>query len=115
QSDGGQRDYDLTHHGVSSICRKHRLDLRILVVDAYRPRGSSRRPRRGLAATALSTGQLDEPFCIDSLGRISAGETRVRCRALPPATKSNNEQHRRIRHKQSCRTIQMTNATVSDL
>jgi hypothetical protein len=23
ESDGGQRDYDLTHHGVSSICRKH--------------------------------------------------------------------------------------------
>jgi hypothetical protein len=29
-----------------------------LVVDAYRPRGSSWRLRRGLAATALSTGQL---------------------------------------------------------
>src|SRR5262249_32532714 len=29
ESDGGQRDYDLTHHGVSSFCRKHRLHPRI--------------------------------------------------------------------------------------
>src|SRR5262249_27422373 len=29
ESDGGQRDYDLTHHGVSSFCRKHRLPPRI--------------------------------------------------------------------------------------
>src|SRR6516165_1442284 len=29
ESDGGQCDYDLTHHSVSSFCRKHRLHPRI--------------------------------------------------------------------------------------
>src|SRR5260221_10070348 len=62
ESDGGQRDYDLTHHGVSSICRKH-----------WAPsdhRSSSMKVARCGAAWPRQRWARDNSvtrFCIDSL------------------------------------------------